>query len=375
MLFSSNSESLIKFRLDLILDLIKNDYQIVCASSNDINFNKTKKNLSKIGVILESYFISRNSLGLLNNFKTYKNIKLLIIKYKPDIIISYTVKPVIFSGIAIKNLPNIKFFPMVTGLGYAFTNFSLFTDFKKLIVRLILINLYKESFKKAKSIIFQNKDDKNLFIKLGIIKKQTPFIIINGSGVNLKEFKKTPYPRAPIFLMVSRLLIDKGIREYIESAYIVKKKYPHAKFLLVGYTDSNPSSIDIKKDILEKFRSNIEFYGYQDDIKPFLKLCKFFVLPSYREGTPRSILEALATGRAIITTNVPGCKNTVVDGRNGYLVNPRDAKNLSDAMIKLMNSGEANIKKMSNESFILAKKKFDVKKVNKDIINIICKYI
>src|SRR5690606_21287045 len=143
---------------------------------------------------------------------------------------------------------------------------------------------------------------------------------VNGSGVDLQYFAESCPPRSdPVFLMIARLLVSKGVREYVEAARIVRRVYPRARFMLVGWRENHPASIG--HDELEAWRAEgvIEYCGPADDVRPYLRQCSVYVLPSYREGTPRTVLEAMSTGRAIITTNVPGCKETVIDGVNGFL--------------------------------------------------------
>ena len=195
---------------------------------------------------------------------------------------------------------------------------------------------------------------------------------MNGSGVDLKQFPLCKLPYKSSFLMISRLLIDKGVREYVQAASMVKSQFPKVKFKLVGYIDENPSQI--KYEELRKWitKGDIEFLGKVDSSRNVLKKCKFFVLPSYREGTPRSTLEALATGRPIITTNVPGCRETVVNNKNGLLVPMKNPKALAKAMIKLLRKNDVKLKRMAHQSYLIAKNKYEVNKVNKSILKIMC---
>ena len=194
--------------------------------------------------------------------------------------------------------------------------------------------------------------------------------IVHGSGIDLNHYPFSIPSKRPIFLMLARLLIDKGVREYAEAARIVKNKYPNAVFKLAGRLDSNPSSIST--DELNIWINNgfIEYLGEISSVQESLADCRFYVLPSYREGTPRSILEALATGRPVITTDSPGCRETVIHGINGLLVSPKNSKSLANAMVQLLEEKDDKILSMGKESFILSKNKYAVEKINKSIADI-----
>ena len=170
--------------------------------------------------------------------------------------------------------------------------------------------------------------------------------------------------------MIARLLVDKGVREYVEAAKIVRSHFPDVIFQLAGYLDVNPSSITAKELQSWIRAGNIEFLGNVASAQTILKKCKYYVLHSYREGTPRSTLEALSTGRPVITTNVPGCRETVIHKKNGLLIKAKDSKALANAMICLLNESDENLKKMAMKSYLIAKNKFEINKVNKSLIDI-----
>jgi len=369
LIVSSELFSLINFRSSLIKHLVKKGHKVTALypkEKNDIE-NLTQE-LRDIGVIFKSYYLSRVGLNPIKDYLSYRSICYIIKEYMPDIIIAYTAKPVIYVGMAIRNFPKIHFFPLITGLGYGFIEGD---EIKRKLIKKLMIFLYKLGLKKAFSIIFQNFDDRKLFYDLKIISKNTLTHIINGSGVDLKLFPYSPLPKKPIFLMLARLLIDKGVREYAEAARIVKAKFPNVIFQLAGRLDSNPSSINSKELEYWIKEGYINFLGEISSIQEIVAQCKFYVLPSYREGTPRSVLEALATGRPIITTDTPGCRETVSHGKNGLLIPPKNYLLLANAMIELLNKPDHKIQDMAEESHIMAKDKFDVEKVNKDILNIL----
>jgi len=274
---------------------------------------------------------------------------------------------VIYTGLVLKFFKKISYFPLITGLGYAFIDRE---SVKYKIIKYLIIRLYRESLKNSAKTIFQNKDDQSLFSKLKIIKEKKISNVVNGSGVDLNQYPLSDLPSKPVFLMISRLLIDKGVREYVEAAKIVRSNFSNVRFQLAGYIDRNPSSIAAKELQSWINEGNIEYLGEIKSVQSILKSCKYYVLPSYREGTPRSVLEALATGRPIITTDAPGCRETVIHKKNGLLVPIKDSTALANAMISLLEESDEVIKKMAFESYLIAKNKFEIDKVNKSMLNI-----
>jgi len=367
-IISNHSSSLINFRGNLLKSLVNKGYKVMAIAPRDEHVNTVRSQLKKKKVLFNNYSLSRGGLSILKEYNSYSAIYNIIKNYKPNIVIAYTAKPVIYAGLAMKHFPKIKYYPLITGLGYGFTEGN---ELKRNLVKQIMIFLYKKALKYSDKIIFQNTDDVNLFCKLKIISNNTKTNIIYGSGVDLKNFPFCTLPKKPIFLMLARLLIDKGIREYFEAARLVKSQFPNAIFQLAGRIDSNLSSISFNELNLQIKKGFIKYLGEISSVQKSLASCRFYVLPSYREGTPRSVLEALATGRPIITTDVPGCRETVIHGKNGLLIAPRDAKSLAFAMIKLLKEKEVKIKSMGKESYILAKEKYDVEKVNKSLIDIL----
>ncbi len=367
LIFASYGPSLINFRLHLIKKLISKGYKVSVASPID-NFSiSLQDELKNLGVNLNFFSLSRTGLNIFQDLKSISQIYKIIKSSKPNIIISYTAKPVIYSGLILKFFPKISYFPLITGLGFAFTEINLF---KQKLIKFLMIKLYQVALLTSKKVIFQNKDDQYLFYKLKIINKKKISNIVNGSGVDLNSYPLSNLPSKPIFLMISRLLIDKGVREYVSAAKIVRANFPNARFQLAGYLDNNPSAIsyDELKSWIEK--GYIEYLGEHKSVQPILKSCRYFVLPSYREGTPRSTLEALSTGRPIITTDVPGCRETVINNKNGLIVPVKNSVALANAMINLLIEKDDKLEKMAQESFLLAKSKYEINKVNQSILDV-----
>ena len=369
LIISSELFSLINFRSSLIKYLIDGGHRVtVLVPKEKYNTEVTIQKLKSMGVIFKSYSLSRAGLNPFKDYLSYKSICFVISQCKPAIVIAYTAKPVIYAGMAMRHFPKISFFPLITGLGYGFTEGD---GLKRKLIRQLMIILYRKGLKNSKGIIFQNPDDERLFYKLKIIFKNMSSHIVHGSGVDLDLYPFSPLPKKPIFLMLARLLIDKGVREYAEAARIVKAQFPKAIFQLAGRLDSNPSTISSNELNFWINEGFIQYLGEISSVQKSITSCRFYVLPSYREGTPRSVLEAMATGRPVITTDVPGCRETVIHGKNGLLVPPKNSKSLANAMIQLLEETDDKTQSMGRESFILAKDKYAVERVNKDIINIL----
>lgn len=367
LIITSFGPSLINFRLPLIKEFLSRGYRVSVASPGVKFSEDLQKILIDLGVNINIFSLSNTTLNVFKDFKTILEIFSIIKKSKPNIIISYTVKPTIYTGLVLKFFKQISFFPLITGLGYVFIAKN---STKHKILKYLITNLYRVSLKSSAKIIFQNKDDQKLFYKLKIVEKKKLSDVVNGSGVDLKLFPVSNLPLEPVFLMISRLLFDKGVREYVEAAKIVRSRYPFANFQLAGYLDENPSGITAQELQSWIKEGNIEYLGEIKSVQSILKSCRYFVLPSYREGTPRSVLEALSTGRPIITTDVPGCRETVVHEKNGLLIPAKDTEALVNAMIRLLKEKDETIERMAKESFLIANNKFEINIINQNIIKI-----
>jgi glycosyltransferase involved in cell wall biosynthesis len=362
------ASSLINFRGALLRELVIRGHKVTAAAPISKDVYLVRKQLADMGVSFKTFSLFRSGLNPLQDYHSYREIYLILKNSNPDIVLAYTAKPVIYSGIAIRHFFKINFYPLITGLGYGFIEHN---SIKRKIIKYLMVKLYKKALKRASAILFQNSDDESLFSGLKIFQKKDSYnYIVNGSGIDLIKYPYSTLPSQPIFLMMARLLIDKGVREYVEAARIVRLSFPNAIFQLAGKLDPNPANISSTE--LQRWinSGHIQYLGYVKCTQSTLKLCRFYVLPSYREGVPRSVLEALATGRPVITTDVPGCRETVIHEKNGLLVPPRDSKALANAMIRLLEEKEEIIQKMAQESFLLAKHKYNVNKVNQNILDI-----
>ncbi|MFT4781975.1 MAG: glycosyltransferase involved in cell wall biosynthesis [Pseudohongiellaceae bacterium] len=366
-LVANTAFTILNFRKELIQSLIKENYEVIIAcpmSCSLMNESNVGKEIETIGATHYSIPLSRIGTNPLSEIKLFLSLLRLYRKEQPGVILNYTIKPTIYSSLAAKLSCRAKVFSTITGIGYIFSNESL----KSQLLALIVKSQYWLALKCNRLVFFQNNDDVSLFKKIGLL-NNIPTRIVNGSGVNFNDFQSTEKEKLNCsFLMVGRILKDKGIDEYISAARQLKKQYPEAKFQLLGPLDSNPMSYKIADVNTWQKEGVIEYIPSTKDVRSHLDLAEVFVLPSYREGTPRSVLEAMAMKMPIITTNAPGCKETVVDGENGFLVDVKNSTQLAEAMEKFI-VNKSLISKMGEASFKMAQQKYDVNIVNKSILN------
>lgn len=357
---SSHTSSLFWFRMDMMKDFIKNGHTVIALGSEpEVEW---KKKFQEYNIDYRQLYVERNGMNPLKDLKTLRFLYTFMKKERPDKVFAYQAKTVVYGSIAAKLNGVSEVYPLIAGLGSIFRG----EGFKNKIVKTIMKIEYWVACKCSKKVFFQNQDDKNEFIQNGLV-KDNKTVIINGSGVDLEKFKPTQIPEEPAFLYIGRLIKDKGIMEYLEACREVKDKYPKVRCLLVGPFDSNPSALN--PDELKPYIENgvIEYFGEQSDVRPFISQCSTYVLPSYHEGTPKTVLEAMAMGRSIITSDAPGCRETVIQGLNGYLVKVKDIKGLTNKMEFLISNREI-CKNMGHESEKIAREKYDVKVVNQSII-------
>lgn len=355
--------SLINFRGPLLQALVADGHEVFAAAPQDgIDVASALENW---GVKYVPVPINRTGMNPLHDGRSLIKLWKTAKKINPDRVLCYTIKPVIYGSMATRLAGVENVYSMITGLGYAFGKTS---GKRGMLFKLVKL-LYRTSLALNTAVMFQNPDDMNLFKELGIISKNKNTVITNGSGIDLEHFAlKPPKKENPItFLCLSRLLREKGVREFAEASMLLKKEYPEVQFRLVGPHDHGPDSISDSE--LESWRAaGVDCPGGVSDVRPEISAASVYVLPSYREGTPRSVLEALSMGRPVITTDAPGCRETVISGKNGYLIPVRDVQALAEAMKNFIKD-PGLIAEMGHESRVLAEKKYDVNKVNKTIMD------
>lgn len=356
--------SMYNFRAGLIKGLLDSGYHVTVIAPSD---NEYDKKIVDIGASFINIDIQAKGTNPIADIKLILKYLKIFNSIKPDFIFFYTIKPNIYGGFA-ASIKKLKYIGITTGLGYTFINNNIVSKIARI--------LYKFAFKCAKEIWFLNNDDLKSFLEYKLINKSKGYII-KGEGINLTKFKKTNNQSDPIsFLLMARILWDKGIGEYVESARILKLKYPEVKFKLLGFMGvDNPSAIS--QEQMDKWQSEgvIEYLGSTSNVIPYVEDANCIVLPSYREGVPITLLEAAAMCKPIVTTDSVGCRDTVDDNVSGYLCNIKDVKSLTDAMEKIIlmslnerqKMGEAGRKKMETE--------FDEKIIVNHYLHILNKYI
>jgi len=360
LVFAGFSKSLIHFRKELLERMIRNGHEVIAVGPED-NY---KTEIENIGVKFIQLKFNRLAVNPLLDLKLIYQLSKLMKSEKPDVFFGYTIKPVIYGTIAARLSGVKRRYSMVTGIGSLFISSNKKTGILKSIAK----KLYKLGFIFNEKVFFQNNDDIEEFVKMKLIPNEK-CILVNGSGVNLDQYTASPLPNKNIFLFVGSVMGDKGIREYIEAANLVKLENSDAEFWIVGPMDNRISGIS-EKEMDDYVNSGlINYFGAVDNVKNYLDKCRYFVLPSYREGTPRSVLEAMAKGRPIITTDAPGCRETVINNVNGFLVPIKDYKVLSEKMLWMMKN-PVKVEKMSKESLSLVKEKYEVQKINRQMLKV-----
>ena len=361
LLISSHAPSLVNFRGPLLTALMAAGHSVSVAAPMLLPESPTARTLKKMGIPSYDFSLSRTGMNPVADFVMAVSLFRLMRKIRPDFVLSYTIKPVIWGTLAawIARVP--RRYALITGLGYAFTGKA---TGKRLIIQRIARWLYKCALARATKVFFQNPDDAALFKNLGLVPGHVPIVVVNGSGVDTAHFAPVPLPKGPMsFLLIARLLGDKGIREYVQAASIIRRSHPTVRFDLVGGLDTNPDTIALAE--VERWHAlgDIIWHGPLDDVRPAIAAAHVYVLPSYREGTPRTVLEAMSMGRAVITTDAPGCRETVVEGINGFLVPVRDEVALANAMKRFIDRQDLVVE-MGLTSRRIAEDKYDVHKVN-----------
>lgn len=364
---TSHAPSLVAFRLPLIRLLVRMGYSVYALAPNFCD--KTRSVLGALGVCPLDCPMSRTGTNpLVDVANTWKLVRLLD-RLKPDVTLAYFVKPVIYGSIAARIAGVPRRFAMVEGLGFVFASAVNAPTFKRRLLRHLVLWLYKLGMSCAHRVIFLNPDDRAELVSAGVVPESKTYLL-GGIGVDLDMWPMSPPVFEPVtFLMVARLLREKGVEEYAEAARLVKLRYPRARFILLGGIDDNPGSITATEVRAWVDDGRLEWHGHVS-VQPWLRQTSVYVLPSYREGVPVSTQEALAMGRPVITTDVPGCRETVVEGLNGYLVPPRDPRALADKMCIFIQQ-PALIERMGRESRRLAEERFDVHKVNRRLMGVL----
>lgn len=355
--------SLYNFRGELIKALVEKGHEVVTLASRATDEDVSI--LNSMGAAHFNYPVSRNGLNVFEDLKTFLFLRNFFLAENPDVILAYTIKPVVWGGLAARFSGSQGFYGLVTGLGYAFQG----KGFKRNALSFLVSFLYRQSLKFARGVVFQNADNRDVFLNKNLISESKSYLV-NGSGVDLELFKEKPLPSDTKFLLIARLLGEKGIREYIKAAIVVKDKYPLVVFDLIGPEDPSPDGVPIDEILKYHELGVVNYRGPKKNVRPYIQECSVYVLPSYHEGIPRTVLEAMATKRPILTTDVPGCRETVINGENGWLVEKANVEQLAERMIWFVEN-KREWARMAKASRAMVEKKFDVRTVNSDILSIL----
>ena len=356
MIISPKNKTVFNFRGDLVKDMVARGNTVLVTGPN----KDFVDDIYALGIekFIEIPFV-KDDTGIDGDVRYFLQLFNVMKAERPDLVFSYTIKPVVYGSIA-AGLTGVKhIFAMVTGLGRVYSS----DDFKLKVLRLVTNSLYKMAFRQCERVIFQNKDDIRELTKAHFLSEKKT-ALVNGSGVNMERFTKSAFPDNPVFLMVGRVIKEKGVLEFCNAARTLKKEIPKARCILLGGFDQSIGAL--KPEDIQPFieDGSIEFPGEVKDPVAFYSSCSVFVLPSYyREGLPRTILEAMSCGRPVITTDWPGCREPIVNGKNGFLVEVQNSDALAEKMI-LLAKNRAMLEYMGEAAWNHCRENYAVETVN-----------
>lgn len=357
------ASSMVAFRGQMLAAMVDAGHEVLAIAPEEDE--GVRSALAAIGVSYASVRLSRAGLNPFRDLGLVRSLVRAFRDYRAESVLVYAAKPVVYGSIAARLAGVPRRTAMITGVGSALGGGS---GLRRRALSLALRALYAVALRQDQLVLFQNPDDERLFRSLRLVGPRQQVVRIAGSGVDLVRFSPTPLPPPPVrFLFVGRLLRDKGIHDFVEAARRVRVTLPSARFQVLGAFDPNPSAISAREAEAWRGEGIVEYLGSTEDVRPFLAAAHVCVLPSYGEGTPRSVLEAMAMGRPVLVTDVPGCRETVEPGRNGLLVRPRDPAALAEAMAWMATRPE-DLESMGRRSRELAVSRFDVHEVNRTIL-------
>jgi glycosyltransferase involved in cell wall biosynthesis len=355
-------DSLVGFRGDLIRELRARGYSVL-ALAPELSA-ESKKWLKDAGVEYVESPLSRTGMNPVEDLQYLTWLWKQLHERSPEILMAYTIKAVIYGLIASSLAGVPRRYALVTGLGYAFSGSGVARGLLSRVAK----GLYALALRQAHGVFFQNPDDREMFLEAGLLPTRIPSHVVNGSGVDVARYAFTPQPEGRLaFLLIARLLGDKGVREYVSAARLLKQRGHDVTVRLVGWIDKGPDAIEQRELDSWIAEGIIEYLGKVADVRPAIAASSVYVLPSYREGTPRTVLEAMAMGRPIITTDAPGCRETVVHGDNGFLVPVRSVPELAQAMERFIEDPALTLR-MGRRSREIAETKYDVRQVNAQML-------
>lgn len=360
---ANSTWNIYNFRLNIIKKLLDEKWRVIVIAPLD-EYIKYKELFPTVKHIpLQN--LQRNGKSPVDDIKLLFELKTIYQRLKPDLVLHYTHKPNIFGGMAAK-MTGIESIAVITGLGYPFLHQGMTNKVTKRLYR--LVNKYHRHF------IFENEDDKQYFIDEKILTRKRA-VAVNGCGVDITHYQ--PYPNGKVktktvFTFLGRLLYDKGIVEFVEAAKIIKQNHKSVEFWVAGELDDGNPSMVKKQELLEWIdKGDIIYHGFVKDVKPIIAKSDCIVLPSYREGMPRIVLEGMAMAKPIITTRTAGCRQTIKEGENGYLVEVGDAKDLSMAMEQFLSLSSEKVHEMGETGRRMVEEDFNSEKIAQDLFDIV----
>lgn len=362
---TSAAESLLHFRGPLLAEMIRRNLTVYALAPN--LDDRIEARLRAVGIRPVSIDMERTGMRPLRDLRSAWSLMRTLRALRPDATFCYFIKPVIYGTIGARLAGVRRRYALIAGLGYVFTDDGAPTVRRRLLAA-IVAGLYRLALNACDIVFFQNRDDLQEMCRLTALPRNRA-ALTNGTGIDLSHFGETPVPGGPpVFLFIGRILREKGVEDFVAAARLLRARFPQAEFRIVGGYDTNPGAISAAQVAKEGWADIVGEPISLADVRPAIAACSVFVLPSYREGKPRSTQEALAMGRAVITTDVPGCRDTVESGVNGFLVKVRDPNDLAAAMEHFLL--DANLaRRMGRESRKLAEDRFDVHRINDLILN------
>jgi glycosyltransferase involved in cell wall biosynthesis len=361
-ILAGSARSLSNFRGPLIRDLVKNGHHVLAMAPPN---PAAAIEIQQLGADFVEVDFNRTGITPIQDWRTALRLEGFFRRERIDTLMSDTIKSVVYGVPAARRAGVETRVALITGLGYAFGTETL----KQRAIGLVSKTLYRRALAQATAVRFQNQDDQVLFIEGRLV---NPAIsgVVAGSGVDLEHYPRVKLPEegTVTFLLISRLLRDKGIREFVSAARMLRATRDDLRFHIVGPYDRNPNAISPAEVKGWEAEGIVNVYPPVTDVRPYLAACDVCVLPSYREGTPRTVLEAMATGRPIITTDAPGCRETTIDGENGFLVPIKDSRALAAAMARLADDRSLR-ERMAERSYEIARQRYDVRMVNRDMFS------
>ena len=346
LVLANNDIGLYRFRKELIYELLKDNEVFI-----SLPYGELVTPLIEAGCTFIETNVDRRGMNPIKDYKLYKSYKKIVSEIRPDLVITYTIKPNIYGGVVCRN-SRITYAENITGLGSAFE--------KRGFLRFLVTQLYKYSLKESRVVFFENHSDKQVFVDCGIVAENRVHVL-NGAGVNLDEFSYLDYPCNSVFkfLFIGRVMKEKGIEELFHSMRKLAGNGYMCSLDVIGPCEENYI------ELIDLYQNEgwLKYHGYQKDVRPYIELCDCFVLPSYHEGMANTNLECAASGRPLITSNIPGCKEAVIEGVSGYLCEARSEESLYDAMIKMYKLSNAERKTMGIKAREHVENVFDKHKV------------